>query len=94
MPLRKTELYEMFTPLQAWLLDNVENFGPFVDGKMKGSPQSEKTTLVSTGVNFSVCFMINKDEDYSASLSSSTTAFSKWAELEGHARASIIYRQV
>ncbi|XP_034237958.1 aldehyde dehydrogenase family 16 member A1-like [Thrips palmi] len=76
---------------EAWLLDNVENFGPFINGKMKSSPQSEKTTLVSTGVNFSVCFMLDKDEDYSASVSASSNAFSKWAELDGHERASIIY---
>lgn len=76
---------------EAWLLDNVENFGPFINGKMKSSAQSEKTGLISTGVNFSVCFMLNKDEDYSASISASSNAFAKWAELEGHARASIIY---
>lgn len=58
---------------------------------MKSSPQSEKTVLVSTGVNFSSCFMLNKDEDYSASLAASSNAFPKWAELDGHGRASILY---
>ncbi|KAE8750732.1 hypothetical protein FOCC_FOCC002442 [Frankliniella occidentalis] len=77
---------------QAWLSENKENFGLFVNGKLTKSQQGAGSTLeVSTGVNYSVKFSINKQEDYAIALSASHSAFPAWSALEGHARASVLY---
>lgn len=75
---------------KAWLMEHVENFGSFINGKLIGR-NLEKSERISTGVNFSFSFALNKNEDYSTALSSSSSVFPKWSSLGGHARASVLY---
>lgn len=74
---------------EAWLKENSENLGCFIDGKLFQAQEPQKVETISTGVNF--CISHCTQEHLNAAVLSSSSAFPKWAEVTCHARSSIIY---